>query len=133
MDNLTKEQRKLNMSRIRSTGTKFELKFFKLLEDNDIHFFKYPKLFGKPDCQIGGNILVFVDSDFWHGWFFNRWKDRLPKDYWAAKIEGNILRDRRKFQRLRKEGYLILRIWGHDIKNDTALNKVRRFLKKHGL
>ncbi|MBI4065341.1 very short patch repair endonuclease, partial [Candidatus Gottesmanbacteria bacterium] len=116
MDNLTKDQRKLNMSRIRSSGTKLEENFFKLLEENKIPHTKHPKIFGKPDCQIGDNLLIFVDSDFWHGWNFNRWRERLPKTYWVEKIENNIKRDRRKFRVLKKHGYTIVRIWGHDFK-----------------
>jgi DNA mismatch endonuclease (patch repair protein) len=90
MDNLTIEQRRLNMSRIKSKGTKLELKFFKILDDNRISHVKFPNLYGKPDCQIGENILIFVDSDFWHGWHFSQWRDRLPKVYWVEKIERNI-------------------------------------------
>ncbi len=38
MDNLTIEQRRLNMSRIKNKGTKLELKFFKILDDNRIPY-----------------------------------------------------------------------------------------------
>jgi DNA mismatch endonuclease, patch repair protein len=116
MDNLTKEQRHLNMSRIRSTGTKLELKFFHLLDEERIEHIKYPKLYGKPDCQIGEKLLIFIDSDFWHGWHFQQWKSRMPKVYWVEKIERNIKRDRKKFRALRKQGYTVLRIWEHNLK-----------------
>ena len=83
------------------------------------------KLFGKSDCQIGDNTLVFVDSDFWHGWQFSRWKDRMPKKYWIYKIERNIARDKSKFRLLRKQGYKVLRVWEHELKNPQgALSKL---------
>jgi DNA mismatch endonuclease, patch repair protein len=121
MDNLTIEQRHLNMSRIRSSGTKLELKFFQLLDSNNIAYVKFPKLYGKPDCQIGEKLLVFVDSDFWHGWHFKQWKNRLPQVYWVEKIERNIKRDRKKFRMLRKQGYAVLRVWEHSLKHQKKV------------
>ena len=127
MDNLTKAQRHLNMSRIKSFGTKLELKFFQLLNRNNISYIKFPKLYGKPDCQIGENLLVFVDSDFWHGWHFKKWKDRLPPDYWVEKIERNRKRDKKKFRFLRNHGYKVLRIWEHHLKNqEKVIEKILR-------
>mgnify|MGYP001562929412 CR=1 FL=1 len=121
MDNLTKEQRSYNMSRIRSSNTKLELKFFKLLKENRIQFTKHPKISGKPDCLIGKNLLVFIDSDFWHGWHFKQWGERLPKNYWREKIQKNIKRDKLKFRRLKKEGYKVLRIWSHSLKDEGKI------------
>ena len=119
MDNLTAEQRSRNMSRIRSSGTKLEKRFFRLLDDNAVRYSMHPDIFGKPDCQIGDKVLVFVDSDFWHGWNFTRWKNRLPREYWVSKIESNRKRDARKFRTLRRRGYRVLRIWGHSL-NDPG-------------
>jgi len=130
MDNLTKEQRSLNMSRIRSTGTQLEKKFFDLLTSEGISFNKYPKIYGKPDCQIGENLLVFVDSDFWHGWNFSRWKDRMPKKYWVGKIENNIRRDRNKIRNLRRRGYVVLRVWEHQLKNPYRIvSEIKKLIK----
>src|SRR4051812_38395172 len=111
MDNLTPEQRHRNMSNVRSKNTQLELSFFALLEGKGITFSKYPKIYGKPDCLIGNKILVFVDSDFWHGWHFHSWRDRLPKSYWVGKIERNIARDIKKFRSLRRLGFKVIRVW----------------------
>ena len=125
MDNLTKTQRSFNMSNIKSTNTKLEQKFFNTLEKERILYVKHPKLFGKPDCQIG-SLLIFVDSDFWHGWKFHQWKSRLPRKYWIAKIERNIKRDKQKFRILRKRGFRVIRVWEHQIKNgnDAMISKI---------
>lgn len=129
MDNLTKDQRRLNMSRIRSSNTKLEQSFLDLLNENNISFTDHPKLYGKPDYQIGDKLLIFVDSDFWHGWHFNQWKNRLPKKYWVQKIKANIVRDRRKFQKLKRSGFLVIRIWEHELKNKMkVINKLKKFL-----
>jgi DNA mismatch endonuclease, patch repair protein len=115
-DQHTPEQRSYNMSQIRSTNTQLEQAFFKLLSDAGIKFSAYPKIFGKPDCIIEPSILIFVDSDFWHGWHFKQWKHRLPKDYWVEKIEKNMRRDAQKFRTLRSEGYKVIRVWEHTLK-----------------
>lgn len=117
-DKHTPQQRSYNMPRIRSTNTQLEQLFFNLLDDNGIAYERHPKLYGKPDCMIQKDILIFVDSDFWHGWHFSKWKERLPKEYWVEKIERNIKRDYQKFRTLRGQGYTVIRIWEHTLKDD---------------
>jgi DNA mismatch endonuclease, patch repair protein len=118
MDNLTIEQRRKNISNIRSKNTRLEMLFFSMLDKEHISYIKYPELYGKPDCQIGEKILIFIDSDFWHGWRFNAWRNRLPKTYWVQKIQRNIKRDKTKFRKLRRLGYMVIRIWEHQLKKD---------------
>ena len=119
------------MSHIKSSNTKLEETFFKLLDDNNIQYIKHPKIYGKPDCQIQNKILVFVDGDFWHGWHFKQWRERLPRKYWIEKIEGNIKRDKNKFRQLRKQGFIVVRIWGHQLKSkDQRVNKLKTIIRK---
>ncbi len=120
MDNLTKAQRSFNMSRIKSRDTKLEQQFVQFLENQNITFLKHPKIYGLPDFQID-NLLIFLDSDFWHGWRFNKWKNRLPPKYWVKKIESNIKRDKKKFRILRQKGYKVLRIWEHQLKQQEKV------------
>jgi DNA mismatch endonuclease (patch repair protein) len=120
MDNLTPLQRHKTMSRIRSKHTGLEDAFFKLLREHGIAFKEHPKLFGKPNCQIGKRTLIFVDSDFWHGWRYSSWKERMPERYWRSKIERNMARDKKKFRVLRRHGFIVLRIWEHQLKKDPA-------------
>ena len=52
---------------------------------------------GKPDFVfIKARVVVFVDGDFWHGWRYPLWKQKLS-DYWQKKIERNRHRDRYNF------------------------------------
>ena len=62
---------------------------------------------------------MFVDGDYWHGWRFPAWRDKLAR-YWKQKIENNRRRDQRNFQRLRKDGWLVIRIWEHEVERDAA-------------
>ena len=87
------------MSRIRSTNTKLEKDFFRILipfwRDGYKHRKHYPKLIGKSDVVfLDQKIAIFVDGDFWHGYQFKKLSQRLPKKYWLAKIEKNKKRDR---------------------------------------
>lgn len=131
-DRHTPEQRSFNMSRIRSTNTALEQTFFQLLDNVGITYAKYPKLYGKPDCFIEPNVVIFVDGDFWHGWHYSQWRSRMPKNYWINKIQENINRDRKKFRKLRRDGYVVLRVWEHTLKKnpDKVVQKIRQKCRK---
>lgn len=59
-------------------------------------------------------VAVFVDGCFWHGCATHK---RLPKsntEFWKAKIEANVLRDRETNIVLKHNGWLVLRVWEHE-------------------
>lgn len=120
VDNLTPKQRSYTMSRIRSKDTTPELKIRRLSHARGLRFRKHKDgLAGRPDLVFASaRVAVFVDGDFWHGWRFPQWKDKLG-EYWRHKIEGNRRRDQRNFRKLRREGWLVLRIWEHEVKNNA--------------
>jgi DNA mismatch endonuclease (patch repair protein) len=132
MGTITKEQRSYIMSRIRSTNTAIERKVFAYLRKEGIHFQRhYKRALGNPDIALPRKKrAVFIDGDFWHGWKFAETKHRLPAQYWHAKIEGNILRDKARRRLLRKSGWQVLRIWEHQLKENeqTALMRIKEFL-----
>jgi DNA mismatch endonuclease, patch repair protein len=131
VDNLTKDQRKLNMQRIRSVGTEPEKLIARELRKSRVKFSQHLKsLPGKPDFVFRKyNLIVFVDSDFWHGH-----PDRfiMPKTnvrYWRKKIERNKERDAHVTKELRKSGWTVFRFWEYDVKN--SLDRcVRKILKR---
>ena len=128
-DKTTTDKRSSVMSKIRSRGTKFETDFIDELsrmvkEKFETHV---KDIRGKPDIVFRGKkVCVFLDSNFWHGWQYPRWKHLLKNDFWRNKIEKNRLRDRNTTQYLRREGWAVIRIWEHSIKNDigVALRKI---------
>lgn len=119
-DNLTPEQRSFTMSRIRSKDTAPELAIRSLTHARGLRFRKHRRaLPGRPDLVFAGaKVVVFVDGDFWHGWRFPAWRDKLG-DYWKEKIERNRQRDERNFRALRRAGWLVIRIWEHEVKTDA--------------
>ena len=86
---------------------------------------------GRPDFVFRDDrVAVFVDGDFWHGWRFPQWRDKLS-DKWEAKIDATRRRDARNRQRLRRMGWKVVRIWEHQIERspDRCLVKVVSFLR----
>ena len=115
VDIFTKEKRSWVMSRIRGKDTGPERLMEKLLGKAKIRFRKHYKVAGSPDFGIPRKkIAIFVDGDFWHGYDYARKGRKLP-EFWKAKIERNIARDRRDRAKLRRLGWKVLRIWEHEL------------------
>lgn len=120
MDNLTPEQRRKNMQNIRSTGTKVERLVARELRKRKIYFAAHAKsIMGKPDFVFRRKkVVVFIDSDFWHG---HPERCIMPKsnlEYWTQKIERNRLRDQKVNEYLANKGWNIIRIWEKDLKDN---------------
>lgn len=132
MDIFAEKKRSEIMSKIRSKNTRAEKIVFRRLKKKRVYFQKhYSRVAGSLDIALPRKKkAVFIDGDFWHGWQFSRIKNKLPKKYWQAKIEGNIRRDKKVRLKLKKSGWKVLRIWEHEIYNnlDIATSKIESFL-----
>lgn len=115
-DNLTPEQRRKTMQAVKCRDTSLEKTVGSALHKRGLRYRRcVNSLPGKPDFVFTrARIIVFVDGDFWHGWQYPKWKDKL-QPYWKEKIERNRRRDRCNFQRLRRRGWTVLRFWSHQI------------------
>ena len=118
-DNLTPDQRRRTMQAVKGTNTSLERKVSSAFHRLGWRYRRnYKALPGKPDFVFTkARVVVFVDGDFWHGWRYPLWKHKLS-DFWRAKIERNRARDRRNFAKLRREGWAVLRLWGHEVEGD---------------
>lgn len=121
-DNMTVAQRSRTMSRIRSRDTQPELVIRKLLHARGLRYRKHvAALPGCPDVVFRRpKVAVFIDGDFWHGWRFSTWKEKLAP-YWREKIERNMRRDSQNFRKLRRQGWLVIRLWEHEIEADASV------------
>lgn len=108
------------MASVPNKDTSIEVAVRKAVHARGLRFRKHVReLAGTPDIVFPGpQVVVFVDGDFWHGWQLPAWRHKL-KPFWVDKIEGNRKRDRRNFARLRREGWLVIRIWEHDVHADV--------------
>lgn len=130
MDRLTPEQRKKNMQAVKASGSQIEKLLGSELFKRGYRYRKnYKRVFGKPDfVLIKQKVAIFCDSEFWHGknWLKAKKDFKTNKKFWHSKIEGNIKRDKLVNRRLKKEGWVVIRIWGKDIlKNkDKCVNRI---------
>ncbi|MFH2062644.1 MAG: very short patch repair endonuclease [bacterium] len=132
-DRVTPEIRSRIMSRIRSRNTKPELFVFRELHRCGINFCRhYRAAHGTPDlAQPGRRIAIFIDGSFWHGYRYPSWRHKLPSQFWRDKIERNRSRDRRNFARLRRQGWLVMRVWEHQLKREpeACINRLVTVLR----
>lgn len=135
MDVLTKEQRRKNMKAIRSKATKDEVLLAKTLWRLGHRYRKNDKtVFGKPDLTFKRHKLaIFVDSEYFHGkdWDNEKYRIQTNQDFWWAKIESNMKRDKQVNNELVKTGWKVLRFWSKEIRNNLAncINKIEETLK----
>lgn len=128
-DNLTPEQRRKAMTAVKSANTSLERVVDAAFREQGWTYSRnVASLPGKPDFVFERDrVIVFVDGDFWHGWRFPQWQEKLTA-YWRQKIERNRRRDRSNFQRLRRQGWKVFRFWSHQIEQnlDQVVEKVAR-------
>jgi DNA mismatch endonuclease (patch repair protein) len=134
LDNLTKEQRRKNMQNIRSTGTKPECIIMHELRKRKIYFASHADtITGKPDIVFRRRkVAVFIDSDFWHGHPNRCIMPQTNIEYWRKKIARNRKRDRDVNRILRKDGWVVIRLWEYDVKNrlDNCISIILNAIRK---
>ncbi len=124
MGKKTKEQISFNMRQVKNRDSKIELMLRRELWGRNLRYRKnVSSIFGKPDIAfIGKKIAVFVDSEFWHGynWEIRQAEIKSNREFWIPKIEKNIQRDALVNELLTKDGWIVLRFWGQEIKRDVV-------------
>ena len=87
---------------------------------------------GRPDIILPKErVAIFVDGDFWHGWRLPMWEHKLS-DFWCKKLYANRTRDQRNFRRLRHQGWTVVRIWEHHLREEGRLTRIlERIRGKH--
>lgn len=134
MNKTPSPERSRVMSLVKSKGNlSTEEKLRRILKEHHLTGWRrHLPLPGKPDFAFPKNkVAVFVDGCFWHGCPKCY---RAPSDnasYWSAKVQRNMQRDKKVTRLLRAEGWTVLRIWEHSLRNETATAKrVERALEK---
>ena len=118
----TSPARSALMSKIKSQDTQPEIKLRKYLWNIGYRYrLNVSSLPGKPDIVISKfKLIIFIDGEFWHGykWKGKKKKIKTNRQYWIPKIERNMKRDTVNNRKLRKDGWIVLRFWEHQIKKD---------------
>ena len=132
-DNLSPEHRRKTMQAVKGSNTSLErVVEAAFLGRGWVCRRNVADMPGKPDFVFAeARLAVFVDGDFWHGWRFPLWCDKLTP-YWKGKIERNRRRDVANFRRLRRLGWRVLRLWEHQVAKDLpgAVQRVAALLRR---
>lgn len=76
-------------------------------------------IIGNPDFIFKKEKLaIFVDGCYWHGCPRCGHIPKTRSEFWKAKIDRTKQRDKEKTMRLKKEGYIVLRFWEHELKDN---------------
>ena len=119
------------MASISGKETKPEIAVRSFLFRQGFRFRKNVKtLAGKPDIVLAKyKTVIFIHGCFWHG--HNCKKAARPTsntEFWNAKIQGNIDRDKRVKNELKKSGWNVFTIWDCELKNkerfDNSMKKL---------
>jgi DNA mismatch endonuclease (patch repair protein) len=133
-DNLKPADRRKTMQAVKGKGTSLERRLFSMLAG--MHLKGWRKnvgdVTGKPDVVFEKkHLAIFIDGCFWHG--CPRCCRKLPqtnREYWIRKINRNLALARSTNRQLRKEGWLVIRIWEHEMRNPFIIGKIRVKLRK---
>lgn len=126
------------MSRVRSRNTSPELAIRSYLWVHGVRFKLNQRIEGTlPDIAWRGRkVAVFIDGCFWHGCPLHCRRPSTRKDYWTPKIDGNMQRDIENTKKLHLAGWVVLRYWEHEIREnrvrvaDTIMKELGADIKK---
>lgn len=130
---VTPEDRR-RMQSVRHRDTEPELRVRRVLHAMGYRFRLHRKdLPGTPDIVLPRyRKIVLVHGCFWHGHDGCKRATRPINnaDAWAAKIKGNIWRDKQNLDALRAGGWGVLVVWECEVRDAARLEKqLRSFLE----
>lgn len=123
-DVLTPEQRRFNMSRVRSKDTRPEMLLRKGLHARGLRFRLHRKdLPGCPDLVLPKyHAVIFAHGCFWHGHGCPMFKvPATNREFWVAKMERNRANDRATQDSLLRLGWRVMIVWECALKGRRRL------------
>jgi len=132
-DVLTPQQRRFNMSRIRSRDTRPEMLVRSIVHQLGYRYRLHKKdLPGKPDLVlVRHEKIINVHGCFFHmhACRYGRVVPATNSEFWMTKRLANVERDRRNLLSLRKAGWKVMTVWECETKNmNTLAKRIHRFL-----
>src|SRR5690606_3485970 len=110
------------MRRVRGKDTSCEVLLRSALHRRGLRDRLHARLPGRPDVVLPrAKVSVFVDGCFWHGCPEHCRVPTGNRKYWEAKIARNRARDERATDALRAEGWAVIRVWEHEVRDPDAL------------
>lgn len=132
MDTLTPAQRSARMALVKSRDTKPEMLVRRLVHGLGYRYRLHaPDLPGRPDLVFRSRWkVVFVHGCFWHAHQCRRGRPPTSNvEFWTAKRDANVARDKRVRRALRSLGWRSLIVWECEIADSERLSaKIIPFL-----
>src|ERR1700744_6798342 len=124
--------RSYNMSRIKATDTKPEMRIREFLFAAGYRYRLHVRtLPGKPDIVLPKyRTVIFIHGCFWHGHEGCKYYV-VPKtrtEWWLNKIGGNIAKDAYAENALKAAGWKIIKIWECELKKGFLENTLANLL-----
>ena len=139
MDIKSKDERRYNMSKIRSKNTLAEICVRKYLFSAGFRYRLHSTdLPGKPDLVFKKyRAAVFINGCFWHlheGCRYFKWPT-TNEEFWKNKLTANKDRDLAQYKRLFELGWRIFIVWECELKpknRQETLKQLSNELKEGG-
>jgi DNA mismatch endonuclease (patch repair protein) len=136
MDRLPPEKRSWLMGLVRAKNTNPEMAVRRIVFALGFRYRLHGKnLPGRPDIVLASRrSVIFVNGCFWHQHEgCNRAKrPETRAEYWSAKLDENVERDRRNLLQLKSMGWRVLTIWECQLRRPNDISrKITRFLRVH--
>ncbi len=121
-DDRTQTQRSETMRRVRSKDTSCEVLLRSELHRRGLRYRLHTNLPGKPDIVfVSARVAVFVDGCFWHGCPEHCRMPATNREYWERKIARNRERGGTVTAALSNAGWVVIRLWEHEIRRSVSL------------
>ena len=107
------------MQRVRQRNTSAEAALRREVFARGLRYRIHVPVLSRPrrvaDIAFGkARVAVFVDGCFWHGCPQHVTWPKHNAEFWRTKIETNRSRDADTDERLRAEGWVVVRVWEHE-------------------
>jgi len=133
-DNLKPEDRRKTMQAVKGKGTRLEKRLSSMLAGMRLNGWRKnaSDIIGQPDVVFDKErVVIFIDGCFWHGCPYCQRK--LPEtnhEYWERKINRNVERAKFKDRQLLDAGWIIIRIWEHEMGDPEARKEIRAKIRQ---
>lgn len=123
--------RRMRATRRRNTPAEVALRSD--LHHRGLRFRVHRAVYGLPRVRpdivfVSARLVVFVDGCFWHRCPQHGTDPEANAMWWKAKLDGNVVRDRRTDARLRELGWYVIRVWEHE-SPDVAADRIATALE----
>ncbi len=130
--NLSRKKRSKVMASIKGKNTRPEMMIRKILWSRGKRYRLHDRsIAGVPDISSKKRkIAIFIDGCFWHGCNTCYKEPKTNVDYWRNKMLQNKKRRGIVIDKLRKDDWMVLQFWEHEILRDAkgVVKEMSRFL-----